>query len=149
MSVASPDPTPARPAATPSTVIARAPVASIWPLLSGALASASFVGMDTTIKTLADTHDALELTFFRFASGSVFALLLWLKMRSPMPARDQWRMHALRCVLLLASLLSYFHALTLLPLAQAVAMSYTAPIFVSLLAMLLRVRAGRARSQSR
>jgi drug/metabolite transporter (DMT)-like permease len=39
--------------------------------------------------------------------------------------------------LLLLSLTSYFHALTLLPLAQAVAMSYTAPIFISLLAMLL------------
>lgn len=137
MSAASPDSTPARPAAAPTGLIPRAPVAPVWPLLSGALASASFVGMDTTIKTLADTHDALELTFFRFASGSVFALLLWLRMRSPMPARDQWRMHGLRCVLLLASLVSYFHALTLLPLAQAVAMSYTAPIFVSLLAMLV------------
>jgi drug/metabolite transporter (DMT)-like permease len=113
------------------------PMNATWPLLSGALASASFVAMDTTIKTLATRHDALELTFFRFASGSVFALLLWLRVRSPMPARDQWRMHALRCVLLLVSLVSYFHALTLLPLAQAVAMSYTAPIFVSLLAMLL------------
>lgn len=127
-----PSPTDAR-----ATATERPPVATVWPLLSGALASASFVGMDTTIKTLADRHDALELTFFRFASGSVFALLLWLKMRSPMPVRNQWHMLGLRCVLLLASLLSYFHALTLLPLAQAVAMSYTAPIFVSLLAMLV------------
>jgi S-adenosylmethionine uptake transporter len=39
--------------------------------------------------------------------------------------------------LLLLSLVGYFHALTLLPLAQAVAMSYVAPLSTSLLAMLV------------
>lgn len=100
--------------------------------------------MDATVKSLAPRYGAVQLTFFRFASGLAFALLLWAWMRSPMPARGQWRLHLLRCVLLLLSLVSYFHALTLLPLAQAVAMSYTAPIFISLLAMLvLRERPSR------
>jgi S-adenosylmethionine uptake transporter len=53
-------------------------------------------------------------------------------------------MHGLRCALLLVSLVSYFHALTVLPLAQAVAISYLAPIFVSLLAVfVLRERPSR------
>jgi S-adenosylmethionine uptake transporter len=93
--------------------------------------------MDATIKSLAPRYGAAQLTLFRFAAGLVFALAIWVWMRSPMPARDQWRLHVLRGILLLLSLTSYFHALTLLPLAQAVAMSYTAPIFISLLAMLV------------
>lgn len=109
----------------------------VRPLLAGALAMASFVSMDAAVKSLAPHYDALQLAFFRFASGSVFALLLWARFRSPMPARAEWRFHAWRCVLLLLSLVGYFHALTLLPLAQAVAMSYVAPLSTSLLAMLV------------
>lgn len=110
---------------------------SAWPLLAGALAIVSFVCMDAAVKSLAPHYDALQLAFFRFASGSVFAVLLWLRFRSPMPARSEWRFHAWRCGLLLLSLVGYFHALTLLPLAQAVAMSYVAPLATSLLAVWL------------
>ena len=129
------------PGAVVGTAATPAPLSSpghAWlPLLAAALGAAAFVSMDATIKSLAPRYGAVQLTFFRFAAGLVFALAIWAWMRSPMPARDQWRLHALRCGLLLLSLTSYFHALTLLPLAQAVAMSYTAPIFISLLAMLV------------
>ena len=47
------------------------------PLLAGALAAASFVSMDGVIKLMAPRYDALQHSFFRFAGGSVFALLLW------------------------------------------------------------------------
>ncbi len=124
-------------ASGPSSGTRAAPGSAWLPLLAAALGTAAFVAMDATIKSLAPRYDAAQLTFFRFAAGLVFALAIWAWVRSPMPARDQWRLHALRGVLLLLSLTSYFHALTLLPLAQAVAMSYTAPIFISLLAMLL------------
>lgn len=107
------------------------------PLMAGVLAAASFVSMDATIKTLAPRFDAVHLTLFRFASGSVFAIGLWLWFRSPLPKRTEWRLHALRCALLLVSLVGYFHALRLLPLAQAVAISYLAPIFISLLAIVV------------
>ena len=93
--------------------------------------------MDATVKTLAHRFDALQLTFLRFAAGSLFALPLWLWFRTPMPPRQSWRLHALRSVLLLLALLGWFHSLTLLPLVQAVAVGYTAPLFISLLAMLV------------
>lgn len=113
------------------------PMSPAWPLAAGLLATASFIGMDAAVKTLAPRFDAGLLAFFRFASGSVFALALWLWHRSPMPARAEWPWHALRVALLLVSLVGYFHALTLLPLAQAVGMSYLSPIFTSLLAVAL------------
>ncbi len=106
-------------------------------LLATALAAALFIGMDATVKTLAHRFDALQLTFLRFAAGSLFALPLWLWFRTPMPPRQRWRLHALRSMLLLLALLAWFHSLTLLPLVQAVAVGYTAPLFISLLAMLV------------
>jgi S-adenosylmethionine uptake transporter len=106
----------------------------VW---AAVLAAAAFIGMDATIKSLAPRYGALQLTFFRFAGGGAFALLIWACWRTPMPPAAQWHMHLLRSVLLLVTLALYFHALSLLALAQAVAMGYTAPIFISLLAMLL------------
>jgi S-adenosylmethionine uptake transporter len=105
------------------------------PLLAAALAAASFIGMDSVIKLLADRFDALQLAFFRFAGGSVFAVALWLWKRSALPDRDAWRLHGLRSAFLLCSLLGYFFALTQLPLALAVTISYLSPIFVAVLAV--------------
>ena len=105
------------------------------PLLAGALAAASFVSMDSVIKLMAPRYDALQLSFFRFAGGAVFAVLLWAWKRSPLPERAAWRLHIVRSLFLLVSLVGYFHALTQLPLALAVTISYLAPIFVSVLAI--------------
>ena len=105
------------------------------PLLAGALAAASFVSMDSVIKLMSPRYDALQLSFFRFAGGTVFALLLWAWKRSPLPERSAWRLHGVRSAFLLVSLVGYFHALTQLPLALAVTISYLAPIFVSVLAV--------------
>jgi S-adenosylmethionine uptake transporter len=113
-------------------------------LLAGAAAAASFISMDASIKLISPRYDAIQLSFFRFASGAVFALALWLWKRSAMPERGAWRLHLLRTMLLLVSLVTYFHALRTLPLAQTVAISYLAPIFVSLLAIVvLRERPSR------
>lgn len=113
-------------------------------LAAAALAAALFIGMDATVKTLASRFDALQLTFLRFAAGSAFALPLWLWFRTPLPARPSWRLHGVRTVLLLLALLGWFHSLTLLPLVQAVAVGYTAPLFISLFAMVwLRERPSR------
>jgi S-adenosylmethionine uptake transporter len=105
------------------------------PLLAAASATASFVSMDSVIKLMSARFDALQLGFFRFAGGSVFALALWLWKRPPLPGGAAWRLHVLRSALLLCSLLGYFFALTQLPLALALTVSYLAPIFVAVLAI--------------
>jgi drug/metabolite transporter (DMT)-like permease len=107
----------------------------IGPLLVAALATFSFVCMDAVIKLMAARYGALQLSFFRFAGGSVFAVSLWAWQRSKLPGRAAWRLHIVRSLFLLVSLVGYFHALTLLPLAQTVTISYLAPIFVSVLAV--------------
>lgn len=126
---------------SPSTALPAARAAVVHrpglALLAGAVAAASFISMDAAIKFISPRYDAVQLSFFRFASGAVFAVLLWLWQRSPLPERAAWRLHFWRSGLLLVSLVTYFHALTVLPLAMTVAISYLAPIFVSLLAMLV------------
>jgi S-adenosylmethionine uptake transporter len=128
-------PTPAE--ATHPTVKVLAPVAAWKPLAVAVLGTAAFVCMDATVKHLGVRYGAVQLTFLRFAAGAVFALLLWAWFRTPLPARPSWRLHGLRVALLLVTLVCYFQALKVLPLAQAVAISYMAPIFISLLAMLV------------
>lgn len=119
----------------------RGPLERSAPIWVAALAVASFIGMDAVIKHLSAQYGTVQLTWLRFASGSVFAVAIWLGQRTPMPPSGQWRLHLLRSVLLLLTLLLYFRSLGLLELAQAVAMGYTAPIFTSLLAIaLLRER---------
>ena len=105
------------------------------PLLCAALAAASFISMDSVIKLLSLRFDALQLSFFRFAGGSVFAVALWLWKRSPLPSRGAWRLHFVRSAFLLVSLVGYFFALTQLPLVQALTISYLAPIFVAVLSV--------------
>lgn len=129
------NPTPSTTPATGPPLAQRANPAPWLPLLAAALAAAAFVSMDATVKALSPRYGAVQLTFFRFASGLLFAALIWSWVRSPLPQGALWRMHLLRCALLLVTLVAYFYALTVLPLAQAVVIGYTAPIFISLLAM--------------
>ena len=72
--------------------------------MAAALAAPLFIGMDATVKTLAPRCDALQLTFLRFAAGSLFALPLRTRFCTAMPARASRRLHALRSVLLLLAL---------------------------------------------
>jgi S-adenosylmethionine uptake transporter len=113
------------------------PIPAWMPILAAAVAAAAFVSMDASVKSLSPRYGAVQVTFFRFASGLVFAAAIWAVVRSPLPQGRQWRLHLLRSALLMVTLTSYFYALSVLPLAQAVAIGYTAPIFISLLAMWL------------
>lgn len=111
------------------------PQTNLIPLLAAAMAATCFIGMDSVIKLMAMRYDALQLSLFRFAGGSMFAVCLWAWKRSPLPSRAGWRLHFARSVLLLLSIVGYFHALTQLPLALAVTISYLSPIFVAALAI--------------
>lgn len=112
-----------------------APRTTALALACAALAAASFIAMDGTAKWLGERYSAAQVTFLRFAVGSLYAVPLWLWRRTALPTRRQWRWHLLRSALLVVSLLTWFHALNTLPLVQAVGIGYVAPLFISLLAM--------------
>lgn len=60
---------------------------NVLPLLAGALVAASVVSMVSVIKLMTPRYAALQLSFFRFAGGSVFALMLWAWKRSALHER--------------------------------------------------------------
>jgi drug/metabolite transporter (DMT)-like permease len=127
-----------------ATAIDARPRTTALALAAAVLAAASFIAMDGTAKWLGERYGTVQVTFLRFAFGTLYAVPLWLWWRTPLPTRSQWRWHLLRSALLLVALLTWFHALKVLPLVQAVGIGYMAPLFISLLAIwALRERPSR------
>ncbi len=114
-----------------------------------ALAMALLSAMDAVVKWLAADYSTIQLMFFR----SVFAFLPL----APLVLRSGWAAslrtrrpgtHALRGLFGLAALGCFFWSLSLLPLADATAITFAAPLFVTALSMPLLGEAVGARRWS-
>ncbi|MGI9417482.1 MAG: DMT family transporter [Geminicoccaceae bacterium] len=109
------------------------------PSVQGALwmvASAAFFAvMINLVRYLTDHFDPLQVVFFRNAFG-LLAILPWLLREGP-PALHTKRLHLhmFRALIGIAAMLLWFNTLALMPLAEATALSFTAPIFTSILAV--------------
>ena len=127
----------AEPARPPPT-LPRGPRSS-WPAILYAVgAIVMFVVMAICIRALADRVPAGDITFYR----TFFGLLLMLPFvlgRGPSYARQilatrKLGLLMLRAVLTYAAVLSYFYAVTKIPLAEAIALNSTLPIFMTAMA---------------
>jgi drug/metabolite transporter (DMT)-like permease len=100
-------------------------------------ASACLFGLMAVIVRIAskDLH-AFEIAFFRSLFGALAALpLLWRG--GPRVLRtDRFGFYLARCAIGTLSMLSGFWAIAHLPLAQAIALSYASPLFVTVGAVL-------------
>ena len=100
-------------------------------------AGALFAGMHATVRHLAAEIDPLEIAFFRNLFGFL-ALAPWLLRAGPAALRtERFPLHLGRSILNSASMMAWFTALGLLPLADATALSLAGPLFVTLGAILL------------
>ncbi len=99
---------------------------------------------DMLIKYLSGDYPLHQMVFIRSAIGILFSLLIvrfeggWqiLKPRRP------W-LHVLRGLLIVTSNMTYFAALAVLPLAEATALFFVAPLFITLLSIpVLREQVG-------
>lgn len=82
------------------------------------------------------THDLPTpvVVFFRNFFG-LAALLPWLIRPGGITLRtERLRTHALRCAFGLCAMFTYFAALSVLPLAQAVVLNFTSPLFIPFIA---------------
>ena len=98
---------------------------------------ALFSIMDATMKGLSLSIGLFNALFWRALTGSLLGLALMLLTRQRWPALPVLRLHILRgtVVSLMASL--FFWALMRLPLAEAIALSFIAPLIALYLAALL------------
>lgn len=91
---------------------------------------------DAVSKWLGETHSPLQIIFFRtLVSLPLIALLAHFagglrKLRTKRPG-----MHALRGLIYTATMVCFVWGLTLLPLAEATAIAFVAPLFVTLLSV--------------
>jgi drug/metabolite transporter (DMT)-like permease len=109
------------------------------PVLGIALKLASvvvFAGMTVCIKLLGRDIPAGQTIFVRgLISISVIALISWSTGRLHLLKTDNWRSHALRSLCGTVSMFCLFVALTMIPLADLTAISFTTPLFLTVLAM--------------
>ncbi|MGD9814575.1 MAG: DMT family transporter [Hyphomonadaceae bacterium] len=100
------------------------------------LSAAIFVGasMDASIKFLAKSNHVLVVAFARYAIGTVFSLAIWMHAGRPIVTREMWRAHGLRGFVIAGCAVTFFWSLTVLPLAEAVTLSFIYPLIVPFVA---------------
>ncbi len=98
-------------------------------------AAAAFSVMITLVRHLSTRQPVFEIVFFRNFFG-LLVMLPWLLRRGGEVLRTgRFGLHLLRAGLGLAAMSLWFWTLSVLPLAEATALSFTAPIFATLLAV--------------
>ena len=111
---------------------------SLWMIV----ASFFFACMGVCVKLAAVRFSAAEVVFYRSLINLLFMIPLVLVRRIPVRT-PLWRLHVLRSGSGCLGLMLYFYALSLLPLASAVTLSYTSPLFLAIYLAL----SGKARLQ--
>ena len=106
----------------------------ILPFAVAALGIAIFCCMDALMKGLGLALGAYSALLWRTVCGVAVTGALWLTARSGWPAVRLMRLHVGRGMIVSAMALLWFHAITLVPLAEAVAISFFAPLLATWLA---------------
>jgi S-adenosylmethionine uptake transporter len=113
---------------------------SLWMIA----ASFFFACMGVCVKLATAGYSAMEIVLYRSLINLLFMAVL-VGMRGISVRTPLWRLHVLRSGSGCCSLILYYYAVSMLPLATAVTLSYTSPLFLALyLAALgkLRLRGG-------
>lgn len=99
---------------------------SLWMIV----ASFCFACMGVCVKLAAESFSAAEIVFYRSAI-SLLLMFALIRLRGIPVATPHWRFQLLRAGSGFISLLLYFYAIAMLPLATAVTLSYTSPLFLT------------------
>jgi drug/metabolite transporter (DMT)-like permease len=111
------------------------------------VASACFSAVDVTVKHLSQRYPVPLLVWARWGVQALVLLaVMGPSMRLDLVRTTRLPLHLVRGIVLIASSLCFFSSLRYLPLAEATALNFTAPMLVTLMAAwLLRERVTRPR----
>lgn len=116
-------------ASQPSTRLS----ATGWGIAWMLVATGGFVSSDTIAKYLLDTYAIAQVVWARYAAHFAIVVLL-LQRRLPLHARTQrLPLQLFRSALLILATVSFYAAISEIPLATASAIMFTAPIIVTML----------------
>ena len=96
------------------------------------VSSLSFICMHALVAQVSQDLPAFEVAFFRNLFGLLWLMPVLVRSRFAPLKTTKLHLHALRGVTNSASMLMFFSALAFTPLAQATALAYTSPLFVTI-----------------
>jgi drug/metabolite transporter (DMT)-like permease len=105
--------------------------------LRAALGIALLTAMDAVIKAQMQQHPFLLALFMRFAAGAICAIIVVAVLRPARPTRASLIGNSIRIPLVIVTASSFFYSISVLPLAEALTLSFLAPVFVALLGALI------------
>jgi len=105
---------------------------SLWMLVSGFL----FACMGVLVKLSAVYFSSIELVFYRSMIGFLIICVIVSVRHLPL-STFYWKNHCWRGLSGLGSVLMFFYCITQLPLATAVTLNYTSPLFLTLLTTMI------------
>jgi S-adenosylmethionine uptake transporter len=110
---------------------------ALVPFAVGVLGIALFSVMDAVMKGLALALGAYNAVFWRMLVGLVLAGILYLSMKREKPSRAAMRFHIIRGLVGSVMALTFFWGIARMPLAEAVALTFVAPLLSLYLAAVL------------
>jgi len=118
--------------------MSRSASSSSWLPFAAALIGVGFLSlMDAFMKGAALTTGTYTATVLRSLIGAAIIAPFWLWKRAGWPDRSTMKLHLERGVISAFMALSFFYSLTKLPLAEAIAISFIAPLIALYLARIL------------
>ncbi|MEO9575713.1 MAG: DMT family transporter [Tateyamaria sp.] len=101
------------------------------------LSTVAFSIMHGLVRFVSEILPPFQIAFFRNIFGLAFLLPLLMRSRFAMLRTKRIGLHALRGVVNVGAMLMFFTALSISPLAKVTALSFTAPIFMAILSVLI------------
>jgi drug/metabolite transporter (DMT)-like permease len=101
------------------------------------LSTVAFAIMHGLVRYVSEAMPPFQIAFFRNVFGLAFLLPLLMRSRFGVLRTQRIGLHALRGVINIGAMLMFFTALSISPLAKVTALSFTAPIFLAVLAVLV------------
>jgi drug/metabolite transporter (DMT)-like permease len=101
------------------------------------LSTVAFAIMHGLVRFVSEVLPPFQIAFFRNIFGLAFLFPLLMRSRFAVLRTKQIGLHVLRGVINIAAMLMFFTALSISPLAKITALSFTAPIFMAVLAVLI------------
>ena len=94
--------------------------------------------MDATVKWLGASYPTTQIMFFRCAVALLPVLvIIWMRGGIGILRTQQKKLHLLRSIMGISAMGLAFYALALMPLAEAVSILHTTPLFMTALSVLL------------
>jgi S-adenosylmethionine uptake transporter len=114
-----------------------APAKPALAFLVACIGIGTFSLMDAAMKELALAVGAYSATLWRNATGAAMMSVLFVGTRQHWPAAAVLRLHLRRSLVVAFMAVSFFWSLTVLPLAEAIGLSFIAPVIALYLAAIL------------